>query len=355
MTKVISIDPVSIDQSLVNEAAQAIASGGIVALPTETVYGLGARADRKKTVDKLYKIKDRSKDKPFSFAVASIEKAVKNYFETMPPFAYRVIEKFWPGPLTIIYYGISGEKIGIRIPSHKVTERILSKVDMPVYLPSANISGRKDSLSALEVEGVFKGKIDLIVDAGCCGQGSPSTVLDLTCKPFKALREGSVSTGDIAKVFIKKRITFVCTGNSCRSPMAQFLLIKYLSQIRPFFDERYEVISAGISAFPGSGTASSVLDILSESEGLDLSSFSARRLDRQMILTSDLVFTMEDFQKDYILKNVPQSEGRIFNLKKFLPFDQERDIPDPIGSSHDNYKEVYSLIKQAILELREWI
>lgn len=355
MTKLISINPVNIDQALVDEAVRVISKGGIVALPTETVYGLSARYDMEKSVNKLYEIKKRPKNKPFSLAVASIEKAIKSYFEIMPPFAYRLIEKFWPGPLTIIYYGTSGKKVGIRIPSHKVAEEILRKVDMPVYLPSANISGEKDAVCASEVEAAFRGKIDLIVDAGACSHGSPSTILDLTCKPFKALREGFISNGDIAKVFIKKRIVFVCTGNSCRSPMAQFLLAKYLKEVRPFYDERYEVISAGISAFSGSGAASSVTHILEESEGLDLSSFSAQRLDSRMILSSDLIFTMEDFQKDYILNSVPQSEGRVFNLKKFLPAEQERDIPDPIGTGPDNYRKVYSLIKEAILELRDWI
>ena len=353
--KKIFIDPKDIDQSLVKQAVEIIQKGGIVALPTETVYGLGVCAGKRSAVAKLYALKKRSKEKPLSFALGSSDKAIRDYFDTLPPFGYRLIEKFWPGPLTIIYYTPGDEKIGVRIPANIITNKILNELDDAVYLPSANISGQREAISALEVENAFGSQLDLIVDGGKCAYSQPSTIVDLTSQPFKVLREGVVAERDIVKAFIRKRILFVCAGNSCRSPMAQFLLYKYLKEVRPYFDERYEIISRGISAPQGLKASPSVVSILKEDEGLDASEFYAQRLDRSTVLSSDLIFCMEDTQIKYILELEPKAEGRVFNLKKFLPSEAEKDIPDPVGRNLAVYREVYLIIKEAILELKEWL
>jgi tRNA threonylcarbamoyl adenosine modification protein (Sua5/YciO/YrdC/YwlC family) len=353
--KRIYIDPVRIDQALVKKVAQSILKGNIIAVPTETVYGLAGRSDRPEVAKKLYALKRRPPDKQFSFACASVERVINNYFDIMPPFAYRLMEKFLPGPLTIIYYTPEDKKIGIRVPSHAVTRAVLQEVGIPVYLPSANISGEKEATSASEVEVVFGPDIDYIVEGGTCVYTKPSTVLDITQKPFKVLRPGVVSEQDVTKVFIKKRVLFVCTGNSCRSPMAQFLLRKYLQQQMLLSEDRYEVFSAGTAAFDGSVAAPHVVSILKETEEVDARGFRAKKLDKYMLLASDLIFTMEDRQSDYVRQLVPSTEGRIFNLKKFLPPELEKDIPDPIGKEFGVYEEVYTLIKKAVLELINWL
>lgn len=354
MEKIV-IDKNNINYSLIKKAAEVISKGGLVAFPTETVYGLAARADNKELVDKLYEIKKRPKDKPFSIAYDSIDNVVNNCFDVLPPFGYRIMERFWPGPLTIIYYTPDDRKVGARVPSHNVANQILQQLNFGVCLPSANISGEKESLSAKDVENVFGGNIDLIVDAGDSTYSKASTVVDLTYKPFKVLREGVIPETEIAKTFIKKRITFVCTGNSCRSPMAQYLLEKYLREIKPYFDDRYEIISTGTSAYPGAKPTPPVVTILGEQENIDIRQHSAQRLDRHTVLSSDLIFTMEDRQSDYILRYEPKTEGRVFNLKKFVSPEKEKDIPDPIGRPMKVYEEVYDLIKEAVLELRDWL
>jgi len=351
----IFIDPKDINYSLVKQVVEVIQRGGIVALPTETVYGLGVCAGKRKAIDRLYELKKRPKDKPLSFALGSANKAIKDYFDNLPSFGYRLMEKFWPGPLTIIYYTSRNEKIGVRVPDNLVTNEILSELNQAIYLPSANISGQKDAISALEVEEAFGDEVDLIVDGGKCNYSQPSTVLDLTSQPFKVLRAGVIQEQDIVKTFIRKRILFVCTGNSCRSPMAEFLLRKYLEVVRPHSNDRYEVISRGISAPEGLKASASVVSILRDEEGLDASGFYAQKLDKFTILSSDLIFCMEDIQCKYILDIEPKAEGRVFNLKKFLSFRNEEDIPDPVGRNLAVYREVYSRIKEAILELKDWL
>jgi tRNA threonylcarbamoyl adenosine modification protein (Sua5/YciO/YrdC/YwlC family) len=353
--KKIVINQGNVNSDHLKEAASAVVEGKIVAVPTETVYGLAARADRIQTVERLSLLKGRSQDKPFSYVVSNTDRVINDYFDTLPPFGYRLMENFWPGPITIIYYSPDNRKIGVRIPSNDVLRDILTKANVPVYLSSANLSGQEEAISAEDVESIFGERIDLLVDAGSCQHQRPSTVIDLTSKPYKILRHGNITEEDIIRTFIKKRIIFICTGNSCRSPMAEFLLKKYLFRDRPHLEERYDIVSAGISAFPGSTIAPTSALILKEEEDIEVKIFSSVRLDRHMVLAADFIFTMEDLQSKYIVQFEPTSEGRVFNLKKFLPMELEQDIPDPIGKSREFYQGVYSLLQKAVLELSDWL
>lgn len=353
--KKIVMDPNHIDYALVKEAADIILNGGVVAVPTETVYGLAVSAQRKDAVERLYKLKNRPQDKPFTAVVKNVDEAKNRYFATLPPFGYRLIEKFWPGPLTIIFYSLENNPIGIRVPDNGIVQEIISAAGVAVYLSSANISGEKEISSASEVERIFNGRVDLIVDGGKCLYSRSSTVIDLTYHPFKILREGVISDREIIETFMKKRLTFVCAGNTCRSPMAQFLLKKTIDENMPYFNNRYEIISRGISAVDGERVSSHVKTILNRKDDIDVENFVSKRIDRETILSSDLIFTMEDVQRKYILDLEPTAEGRVFNLGKFLTGEQTRDIVDPAGKDLKAYENTYELIEESIEELRDWL
>ncbi len=348
------VDAQNLKEAEIKKAADILMQGGIIAFPTETVYGLAARADRKDAVERLYSLKRRPPDKPFSVALADVSVAVNQYFSVLAPFGYRLIESFWPGPLTLIYYQKTSGKIGIRVPSGFVASKILEQVNFPVFLPSANRSGRKEAVSADEVEEIFDQELDLIVDGGRIQNRKASTVIDLTYKPFKILREGLISEDKIAAVFIKKRILFVCTGNSCRSPVAEYIFRECLKKEKGIFAQRYEIISAGISAVEGMPPAEDAKRVVQQEENIDISQSKAAQVTDEMILSSDYIFTMEDSQLNYILKQVPSAQARVFNLKRFLPVDSA-DIPDPIGKSYGFYKNVYNIIKEATSELVDWL
>lgn len=352
--KKIIIDPDNIDQALVKEAADNILGGGIVALPTETVYGLAVSSKNKDSVNRLYQLKQRPLDKPFSFVLGDIEEAVKNYFSVLPPFGYRMIEKLWPGPLTIIYYSFNNEVIGVRVPAHNVTRRILREVNTSVFLPSANISGEFEAVSAEQVEKIFGGDgIDLIVDTGGCLYSRPSTVISLTYSPFKILRSGVISERKIIEIFTTKRIVFVCTGNTCRSPMAQVLLQKVIMEDMPHLNQRYEIISRGIAANELAQISPEAVNVLKRKEDINVGCVMAKRLDQHTLLSSDLIFVMEKAQQDYVLKMEPSVEGRVFVLGKFLK--KEQDIVDPIGKTESAYEQTYEMIKEAVIDLGDWL
>jgi len=340
------------DEKKLKEIKEVFLKGGIVALPTETVYGLAVLSSSKEAVKKLYEIKKRDLAKPFSLCVANKEGAFF-LFSPLPPYGFRLAEKFWPGPLTIVFYDRKGErKIGVRVPAHKTLVKILEEVKEPVCLPSANISGEREVTTSREVEEIFSQKIDLLVEAEPPLYNKASTVVDLTFHPVKILREGVIASKEIIETFVRKRILFVCTGNTCRSPLAEFLLKKYLSQYDPFAEKRYEISSCGITAPQGASLSLEEERILREYENIEVSHY-ARKVERNFLLSSDLIFVMEKKHKEFIVQLEPLLEPRIFLLGKFLP--QEQEIPDPIGKPFEFHLEIYNLIKEAIIELREWL
>ncbi len=197
MTKVIAIRD---DFSLLEAAAKKLASGGLVAFPTETVYGLGASALDEQAVKSIFVAKGRPQDNPLIVHVSDRE-MLKQVVKTIPQEAERLMEAFWPGPLTIIFEKsalISNtvtaglDTVAVRMPSHPVALSLIEKSGVPVAAPSANLSGSPSTTKAEHVIADLTGKVDYIIDGGACQVGLESTVLDLTGEVPQILRPGGV-------------------------------------------------------------------------------------------------------------------------------------------------------------------
>lgn len=216
MTRVFKAHPENPELDAIRKAAGIIKSGGLVAFPTETVYGLGADAFDPEAVRKIFEAKGRPLDNPIIVHIAD-KAMIEQIAVDVPPAAQRLIDIFWPGPLTLVLkkrkevpYEVTGwlDTVAVRMPDHPVALALIKKSGVPIAAPSANISGRPSPTRAEHVIDDFMGKIDCIIDGGASRIGIESTVLDLTSEVPTILRPGFITPEDIRDVI----------GNVCIHP-----------------------------------------------------------------------------------------------------------------------------------------
>ena len=203
-------------------AAEIICAGGLVAVPTETVYGLAGNGMDEKAVEKIYEVKGRPAIKPLSLMVASPEE-IGRYAVEVPDAAKALAEKFWPGPLTIVLKAnpdipeivrAGGDTIGLRCPDHALTLQALREAGVPFAAPSANLSGALSPKTAGDVLKVFDGVIDAVIDGGACTLGRESTILDMSKKPYRVLRQGALPEESISDALTENMHIFGITGTT---------------------------------------------------------------------------------------------------------------------------------------------
>lgn len=192
-----------------DRAAQILKDGGLVGLPTETVYGLGANGLDSLAVQNIFRAKGRPQDNPLILHIPDAS-WLSRYCREIPDTAYALAQTFWPGPLTMIL-GCREDMIpkavtaglatvGMRCPAHNLTRQIIALAGVPVAAPSGNTSGRPSPTTAQSMLGDMGGKIDAIVDGGACQVGLESTIIDLTVKPPRLLRPGGVTLEQLRDV-----------------------------------------------------------------------------------------------------------------------------------------------------------
>ncbi len=207
-TEIVKVDPNGPDIHVIERAASIIKGGGLVAFPTETVYGLGADGLRTDTVDKIFVAKGRPEDNPLILHVASPEDVLRVAME-VPTEAEKLIQLFWPGPLTLVLpkkrevpdiVSAGLPTIGVRMPDNTIALTLIAESGTLLAAPSANLSGRPSPTEANHVVADMWGKIDLILDGGPTRIGVESTVLDMTQSPPRILRPGSVTSEELESV-----------------------------------------------------------------------------------------------------------------------------------------------------------
>ena len=200
-TKYLKVLDIKQDAAALDEAAALLRTGGLVAIPTETVYGLAANALDPKAASAIYAAKGRPSDNPLIVHIAKIEQA-EPLVKKLPEAFYRLAKAFWPGPMTIILekservpYETSGglDTVAIRMPSHPVARELILRAGVPLAAPSANLSGKPSPTCAGHCRDDLTGRVDAIVDGGPCGVGVESTVLTLCTHPARILRPGAVT------------------------------------------------------------------------------------------------------------------------------------------------------------------
>jgi L-threonylcarbamoyladenylate synthase len=196
------------NKRIIRQAAEVIKKGGLLSFPTETVYALGADATNEKAVEKVFGLKKREMDKPMAVFLSGPEE-LNRFVRAVSSPATKLMESFWPGPLTLIFKAKTGMldyltgregKLGVRVSSSGLVQMLLSKTKTPLTATSANLSGKKEPVSAGEVLRYFGGKIDLILDGGPAKKGLPSSVVDVSGDVPILIREGRISFDELKRV-----------------------------------------------------------------------------------------------------------------------------------------------------------
>jgi protein-tyrosine phosphatase len=350
-------------RDVVHRAVQALAEGQLVALPTETVYGLAASACRADAVERLIRAKGRPGGQPFALAIKSAEEA-PDFVPDMAPLARRLARRCWPGPVTLVVDnqhkdGLTEQlarsvrdvvapngTIGLRVPANEMSQDVLRMLSGPIVLTSANRSGGADAVTAEEVVQAIGDEVAMVLDDGPCRYGQPSSVVRIKKNQFEILREGVVGEGTLRRL-ASVMVLFVCTGNTCRSPMAELLMRARLAQsLKCSLDELEArgvvVVSAGIAAAPGCPPSSEAVEIMRE-YGLDLTRHEAQPLTEQLVRHADLILTMTHSHMQSIVERWPTAADRTCVL---LP--EKVDVADPIGQTVGAYRQCAAQIAAGV-------
>jgi L-threonylcarbamoyladenylate synthase len=199
-TEIIKINCQKPDLIVIKKISQIIKNGGLFVFPTETVYGVGALMSNRLAINKIYQLRKRPKNKALLILVSSFAMALK-YIQKTSSQTKNNIEKLWPGPLTIIFkkrknvpnFVTANQKtVAVRVPENKFLLALIKKIGQPIVAPSANLSGGKSPITAQETFKNFLNKVDLILDGGKTKYQHESTILDLTGRKSKIIREGVI-------------------------------------------------------------------------------------------------------------------------------------------------------------------
>lgn len=354
-------------RDVVHRAVEALSAGKVIAIPTETVYGLAASALNRDAVERLVEIKGRSADNPIAFAIKSLDDAL-DYVPNMSDLARRVARRSWPGPITLVLDAnhpdsvihrldesvrnatIPNGTVGLRVPAHELVLQIMRLCAGPLLLTSANLSGGPDAVEGKEVAEVLGEQVDLILDDGPTKFGKPSSVVQIRDNEVTVLREGLVDESTIRRLtnFIA---LVVCTGNTCRSPMGEGLLEKRIAErlgcpIESLDKKGVAVISAGIAAMPGSPAAAQAVEVMNQM-GVNIADHSSQPITGQLAQFADIILTMTNGHRQALISHWPTLETRTKTVRR-----DGADVSDPIGCTIDVYQ---STARQIDEQLVEWV
>lgn len=363
-TELLTIDPVTDPGGLTKRAADALRDGQLVVFPTETVYGLAANAGHPATFERLRAVKGAASRTPWTFHVAR-RGEIDRFAPNLSPVGRRLCEKGWPGPVTLVvrlddpsqapvWGELSAEtasaiyadrSVWLRCPDDPVASSLLAACTVPIVATSANVVGRAPATTGDEAFEQLNGLVDLVIDAGRTRYGKPSTIVSINGDGFTVLRVGVFDERTIRRL-ATLNILFVCSGNTCRSPMAEALartMIADRLNCRPedLTARGVQLSSAGTHSFGGAPASPEAVEVC-QLRGAALQWHRSRHLTRDMVESADHIFAMTDDHIHSIRALAPEA------ARKTARLDPLQDVSDPLGGSIDEYAACADRIAAAL-------
>ena len=354
-------------RDVVHRGVESLGRGKVIALPTETVYGLAVSALDPNAVERLLEIYAELVPDSFALAIKGVDDAY-DYVPDLPGLAVRVGRKYWPGPVTLVVganhpdsvltrlpksvrkFAVRDGMVRLRVPDHPVTLQIMRLLAGPLVLISAKSKNGAEITRGEELLPALGDQVDLILNDGPSRFGTLSSVVMIQGNKYKFLRDGVLTEDQMGKISSFSALV-VCTGNTCRSPMGEALLKEILAgksgcALEELEERGINVGSAGVAAMPGGLPSPQAVEVMSRM-GLDISEHTSRAINDQMAKSADVIFTMTNRHRAAILAQWPELGGRVLTVMR-----DGSDVSDPIGMPVETYQRCAEQVQS---NLSQWI
>ncbi len=346
-------------------ACEAFRRGGLVVFPTETVYGVGARADIPAAVARLRRVKQRADEQPFTVHIGRRDD-VDRFVPKVSAMARRLIRRGWPGPITILFpvdaiadapivkelgRGVARALyheglVGLRCPDDDRARDLLNEAGGPVVAASANVGGQPAPRNVAEALRTLEGKVDVVLDGGPTRLSVPSTIVQFNGTGYRVLRPGVYDETSLRRL-TALNILLVCTGNTCRSPMAaamcgQLLAERVGGQADALAALGVTVRSCGVFAAGGASASAEAVEVM-QRRGLDLSGHRSQLLSAELVNQADHIFVMTQSHWDSVVRTVPSAKDRCRLLC-------DGEVDDPMGGSTERYAQCAAQLEAGLRE-----